>query len=104
MGAGDSGDRALESRVRGVAEELADVFGADSHADEAGEEAAEQRAAREEAEGEGGLDGRGVAEGAGEEAVGENLKRLRDAGGEFAALLDVREGEFCDDSGGQDWR
>jgi hypothetical protein len=81
-----------------------DVFRADSDGDEAGEEAAEHWAAREEAEGEGGLDGGGVAEGAGEEVVGENLKGLGDAGGEFAALLDVREGEFGDNAGGEDRR
>ena len=42
------------------------------------------------------FDARGVAEGAREEAVDEGLEGLGDAGGEFAAVLDVCQGEFGD--------
>ena len=35
--------------------------------------------------------------------VSENLKGLGDAGGEFAAMLDVGEGEFGNEAGCEDW-
>ena len=66
------------------------MFGADSDAYEAGQESAEEWVGREEAEQQGWLDGGWVAENSREEAVYLNLKELSDAGGEFAARLDVR--------------
>ena len=51
---------------------------------------------REETEDQGWFDGRGVAEGVREEAVYEDLEVLGDASGEFAAVLNVCQGEFGD--------
>jgi hypothetical protein len=92
----------LSSRGPWVILSRVDVFGADSDAYEAGQESAEQWAPGEDAEGEGRIDGCRVAKDAREKVVDEDLEGLSDAGGEFAAMLDVREGEFGDDPGGQD--
>lgn len=81
-----------------------DVFRADSEADEAGEESPEGWVGREEAEYEGWFDGGWIAEDSREEAVDEDLKRLSDASGEFAAVLDACQGEFGDDAGWEDGR
>ena len=81
-----------------------DVFGADSDAYETGQGAAKEWVGREQTEDKGRFDGRGVAEGPRKETVGENLEGLRDAGGEFAAVLDSSEGELGDDAGGKDGR
>ena len=53
----------------------------------------------EESEEQGWFDGGGVAEGADEQVVDDDLKGLGDACGEFAAALDVGEGELGDDAG-----
>ena len=68
-----------------------DGFRADAEAYEAGEGSAEDGIGGEKAKSKGGLQLAGSTEGALEEAVGEDLEGLGDAGGEFASMLDGGE-------------
>ena len=77
-----------------------DGFGADAHADEPGGEAAEDGMRSEEAEDQGWFEGGWVSEEGAEVAVRDGLECLGDAGGEFAAVLDLGEGELGDDGSG----
>ena len=76
-----------------------DVFGSDADGDEAGGEAADEGLAGEEAEYPRRGDGRGVAEGARELLVGEDLEGLGEARREFAAVLDFGERHLRDVGG-----
>src|ERR1035441_2655467 len=76
-----------------------DVFGADAYSDEASGSAAEDGEGCDQAQQQWWLDGGGVAENVCHEVMGDDLEALGDAGGEFAAGLDVGEGEL-----GDEWR
>lgn len=79
------------------------MFRAEADGDEAGGEAAEDGLAGEEAEDGRRGDGRGVAEGARELLVGEDLECLGEARGELAAVLDLGEGHLRDVGGLMEW-
>jgi len=79
------------------------VFGAEADGDEAGGEAAEERMAGQEAEDTWRGDGCGVAEGARELLVGEDLEGLGEARGELAAVLNLGEGHLRDVGGLVEW-
>lgn len=76
-----------------------DVLGSYADGDEAGGEAADEGLAGEEAEDPRRGDGRGVAEGARELFVREDLEGLGEARGEFAAVLDFGERHLRDVGG-----
>src|SRR5207245_6620078 len=78
-----------------------DVLGSDAYANEAGYGAAEDGEGGEQAEEKRRLDGAGFAEEADQEMMCHHLEGLRDAGGEFAAALDVGEGDLGDESGAE---
>ena len=66
------------------------MFRANTDSDEASQKSPEGWVGGEEAKHEGWFDGGWIAEDSREEAVDDDLKKLSDAGGEFAAVLDAR--------------